>query len=36
MGRFARLVGTPGRMVAFRAKYRIPNSLDLQHCELEE
>ena len=34
MGRFARLVNTPKGIVAFRAQYRIPNSVELQHYEL--
>ena len=34
MGRFARLVDTPKGMAAFRVQYRIPNSVELQHCEL--
>ena len=34
MGRFARLVDTPKGMAAFRAQYRIPNGVELQHCEL--
>ena len=33
MGRFVRLVDTPERMAAFRAKYRILNNVELQHCE---
>lgn len=36
MGRFARLVNTPEGMAAFRAKYRIPDDVLLQHCELGE
>ena len=36
MGRFARLVDTPESMAAFRAQYRIPNDIELQHCELGE
>ena len=36
MGRFAKLVDTPEGMAAFRAKYRIPEKIELQHCELEE
>ena len=34
MGRFVSLVDTPEGIVAFRAQYRIPNSVELQHCEL--
>ena len=36
MGRFARLVDTPKGMAAFRAKYRILDNVELQHCELGE
>ena len=36
MGRFARLVDTFEGMAAFRARYRIPNGVELQHCELGE
>ena len=36
MGRFARLVDTFKGMAAFRARYRIPNGVELQHCELGE
>ena len=36
MCRFARLVDTPENMAAFRAQYRIPNGVELQHCELGE
>ena len=36
MGRFARLVDTLEGMAAFRARYRIPNGVELQHCELDE
>ena len=34
MGRFAKLVNTPKGMTAFRAKYRILENVELQHCEL--
>ena len=34
MGKFARLVDTLESMTAFRVQYRIPNSVELQHCEL--
>ena len=34
MGRFARLVDTPEGMAAFKAQYRIPNDIELQHYEL--
>ena len=36
MGRFTKLVNTPKGMVAFRAKYRIPKDVEIQHCELGE
>ena len=36
MGRFDRLVDTLEGMAAFRARYGIPNNVDLQHCELGE
>ena len=36
MGRFVRLVDTPKCMAAFRAKYRILDNVELQHCELGE
>jgi len=36
MGRFTRLVDTPEGLAAFRAQYSIPNSVELQHCELGE
>ena len=36
MGRFARLVDIPEGMAAFRVQYRIPNGVELQHCELGE
>ena len=36
MGRFAKLVDTPERMAAFRTKYRIPENVVFQHCELGE
>lgn len=36
MGRFARLGDTSEGMATFRAKYRIPNGVGLQHCELGE
>ena len=34
MGRFARLVDTLEGMAAFKARYRIPNGVELQHFEL--
>ena len=36
IGRFARLADTPEGMAAFRAKYRILDNVELQHCELGE
>ena len=36
MGRFIRLVDTPKGMATFMAQYRIPNNVELQHCELGE
>ena len=36
MGRFARLVDTPKGMAAFRAKYRVSDNVEFQHCELGE
>ena len=36
MCRFAGLVDTPENMAAFRARYRIPNGVELQHYELGE
>ena len=36
MGRFARLVDTPKGKAAFRAKYRVFDNVELQHCELGE
>ena len=36
MGRFARLVDTLEGMAAFKARYRIPNSVELQHFELDK
>ena len=36
MGRFAKLVDTPEGMAAFRTKYRIPENVELQHCEKGE
>lgn len=36
MGRYPKLVDTPKGMTAFRAKYRIPENVELQHCELRE
>ena len=36
IGRFARLLDTLEGMATFRAQYRTPTSVDLQHCELGE
>ena len=36
MGRFARLVNTLEGMAAFRARYRIFDNVEIQHCELGE
>ena len=36
MGRFAWLVDTPKGMATFRAQYKIPNNVKLQHCEMGE
>ena len=36
IGRFVRLVDTFEGMVAFKARYRISNGVELQHCELGE
>ena len=36
MGRFAKLVDTLKGMDAFKAQYRIPKGVELQHCELGE
>ena len=36
MGRFDRLVDTLEGMVAFKARYRIPNGVELQHFKLGE
>ena len=36
MGIFARLVDTLEDMAAFKAQYRIPNGVELRHCELGE
>ena len=36
MGRFSKLVDTPEGMAAIRAKYRIPENVELQHYELGE
>ena len=36
MGRFAKLVDTPEGMATFRAKYRVPENVELQHCKRGE
>ena len=36
MVRFVGLVDTPELMATFRAQYRIPNGIELQHYELGE
>ena len=36
MGKFAKLVDTLEGMAAFRARYRIPNGVELQHFEQGE
>ena len=36
MGRFAKLVDTPKGMATFRAKYRIPENVELQHYKIGE
>ena len=36
MGRFTRVVDTFEGMAFFRAKYKIPNNVEIQHCELGE
>ena len=33
MGRYSRLVYTAEARVAFRAQYRIPNNVEIRHCE---
>ena len=33
MGRYAKLVDTPKAKVVFRAQYRNPNGVEIQHCE---
>ena len=33
MGRYARLVDTTEARATFRAQYRIPNSVEIQHYE---
>ena len=33
MGRYAKLVDTPKAKAIFRAQYRIPNGVEIQHCE---
>ena len=36
MGRFAKLFDTPKGMAILREKYRIPDNVELKHCELGE
>ena len=36
MGRYAKLVDTPEARAVFRAQYRIPNGVEIQHCEYGE
>ena len=36
MGRYAKLVDTPEARVVFRAQYRIPDSVEIRHCEYGE
>ena len=36
MGRYAKLVDTPKAKVVFRAQYRNPNGVEIQHCEYGE
>ena len=36
MSRYIKLVDTPEAKVAFRAQYRISNSVEIQHCEYGE
>ena len=33
MGRYSRLVYTAEARAAFRAQYRIPNNVEIRHCE---
>ena len=33
MGRYAKLVDTAEARVTFRAQYRIPNNVEIRHCE---
>ena len=33
MGRYAKLVDTAEAKATFRAQYRIPNNIEIQHCE---
>ena len=33
MGRYSKLVDTTKARAVFRAQYRIPNSVEIQHCE---
>ena len=36
MGRYAKLADTPKTRAVFRAQYRIPNGVEIQHCEYDE
>ena len=36
MGRYAKLVDTLEARAIFRAQYRIPNGVEIQHCEYGE
>ena len=36
MGRYAKLVDTPEAKAIFSAQYRIPNNVEIQHCEYSE
>lgn len=36
MGRFARVVDTPKGKAIFKAKYKIPDNVEIQHCEQEK
>ena len=36
MGRFFSLVDTPEHREEFKTQYRIPSSVDIEHCHLEE
>ena len=36
MGRYAKLMDTPKARAIFKAQYRIPNGVEIQHCEYGE